>query len=220
MKLGQPLLTTKMSGKLGGIVGATARGGVLYARRRVDGSNPQSPAQALVRSIISTLSSTWQNTLTESQRNGWASKAKPEESGIDVYVRANFQQLLTGLAAATPTAPASVALGDTPITAVGEYDIADGELDITLPAGTQTQYAYYLSKPQNASRAAQQFPFTYAGNAGAGDTELTISSVEGILAGITVGQVFYIRLVAFGSASPKLGRVGEQQIFRITAMTT
>lgn len=217
MKFGQPLLTTKLSGKLGGVVGATARGGVGYLRRRVDPSNPSSPAQAVVRSIIASLSASWQTVLTDSQRAGWAAKANPQESGIDVYTRANFQQLLTGLAAATPTAPASVALGDTPITGTGNYDIGDEELAFDLPAGTNISYAIYLTKPQVASRLSRQYSYQYAQPEGAGASGITIPAASGQLVGITAGQVFYARFVAFGSASPKLGRVGEAQEFRVTA---
>lgn len=214
MKLGQPLLTTKLSGKLGGVVGATARGGVLYARRRVDGSNPNTPNQALVRSVIAVLSGTWMNTLTESQRNGWAAKAKPEESGIDVYVRANFQQLLTGQAAATATAPASVALDDIPITAAFSYDISDGDMTCDIPAGTNIKYAMYVTAPQSASRAARQFPYVYVSPINPGLTTIDMSGVSRLV-GATAGQVFYLKMVAFGSASPKLGRVGQAQEFRV-----
>lgn len=217
MLFGQPLLTTKLSGKLGGVVGATARGGVGYLRRRVDPSNPNTPAQALARSVMTALSGTWANTLTESQRNSWAAKANPEESGIDVYTRANFQQLMTGLAAATPTAPASVALGDTPITDVGTYDISDNEWTVTIPAGTARDYALYLSKPQAASRLSRQYPFTIVNGTdiSPGTTVVAISSGNPWF-GATAGQVGYARLVCFGSASPNLGRVGQEQIFRVS----
>lgn len=215
MKFGQPLLSTKLSGKLGGVVGASARGGVGYFRRRVDGSNPQTPAQALVRAIMSALSNNWQTVLTAGQRASWASKADPKESGIDVYVRGNFQQLLTGVAAAVATAPASVSLNDSPIGTPNTYDIGDEEWDITIPAGTNIQYALYITTPQSASRASRQYPFQLNQVVAPASSSITISAATGPLAGITAGQVFYARFVAFGSASTNLGRVGQEQIFRV-----
>lgn len=216
MKFGQPLLSTQLSGKLGGVVGATARGGVGYFRRRVEGSNPQTPLQAISRSIMSTLSGTWLNTLTDSQRASWAAKAGAEESGIDVYVKANFQQLLAG-AAATPTAPTSVALDDVPITGEVAYTIGDETLSVSLPSATNVQYNVYISRWQTPSRSAKQYPFSYLLAADAGDSEISIDSGTGPLAGITAGMVFYVRFVAFGNLSTKLGRVGQQQIFRVVA---
>lgn len=216
MKYGQPLLTTSLSGRLGGVVGATARGGVGYFRRRVDGSNPNTPGQALVRSIMSSLSGAWQTTLTTPQRNAWAAKAKPSESGIDVYVRANFQQLMSGLAPAVATPPASVSLNDTPITGIAPtYDLSDDEMifGAALPTGTDVMYNVYVSKPQSASRLSRQFPFAYLTNVAPAATDFTVPSPN-VLQGATIGQVFYLRFVCFGTDAPNLGRVGEEQIFR------
>lgn len=217
MKYGQPLISTELSGKLGGVVGSTARGGIGYFRRHVIGSNPQSPAQALVRSILASLAAAWQSTLTNAQRTAWGTKAGATESGIDVYTRSNFQQLLSGVAASVATPPTSVALDDSPITSAGPYDVSDGTLAFSELVGTNTSWNVYVSRPQSASREARQYPFVYNQYAGAADTSVNISASTGTLAGIAAGQVFYVRFVAFGSASPKLGRVGQQQIFRVTA---
>jgi hypothetical protein len=166
---------------------------------------------------MSTLAGTWRNTLTNSQREGWSSKAGPTESGIDIYIRGNFQQVYTGTAAATPTAPASVALDDTPITACDTYDISDTELQFSELTGVSMAWAIYLTKPQSSSRASRQNPFVLVTTQSAGETNVLVSATTGVLAGISAGQVFYAKFVAFGNVSPKLGRVGQEQIFRVTA---
>lgn len=217
MKFGQPLLSTELSGALGGVVGATARGGVGYFRRRVTGSNPSSPNQSVTRSVIATLAGLWQNTLTSVQRASWVSKADPAESGIDVFTRANFQQLLSGIAAHATTAPATVALDNTPITTVGNYDISDGQWEVAIPADSEVAWNVFVSAPQSASRLSRQFNYTYNQNVQADQAAIDISATVGKLAGIAAGQVFYVRLVPFGDAAPKLGRVGQAQEFRVVA---
>jgi hypothetical protein len=217
MKIGNPLISTELSGKLGGIVGATARGGVAYFRRRVTGSNPNTTAQNTARAVMSLLSSNWRNVLTNAQRASWASKAGSNESGIDVYMRGNFQQLYTGTAASVATAPTSVALDDTPIAACDTYDISDTELQFSELTGVDMAWAIYLTKPQSSSRLSRENPFVLVTTQSAGETNVIVSPTTGILAGITAGQVFYARFVAFGNVAPKLGRVGQEQIFRVTA---
>jgi len=219
MKYGQPLLTTELSGKLGGVVGATARGGVGYFRRRVTGSNPMTPLQTAARAVMTTLSAMWKNTLTGSQRSSWTAKAPDEQSGIDVFIRGNFQQLLTATEVAATTAPATLALVVDPISSVGTFDVSDGELSIQLATGTDFSYAVYLTKPQSASRDARQFPYSFVATQeqGAVVIDLSAQQISGPLVGLTAGQVFYIRLVAFGTGTKK-GQVAQAQEFRCVAV--
>jgi hypothetical protein len=111
-----------------------------------------------------------------------------------------------------------VALGDTPVPTPGTYSIGDETLTMELPAGTAVGYAVYMTKPQSSSRLSRQFSYSFNRSMVAGESDPTISAASGTLAGIAAGQVFYMRLVAYGSASPKLGRVGTAQEFRVAAV--
>jgi hypothetical protein len=218
MKFGFPLISTKLSGKLGGVVGATARGGVGYFRRRIDPSNPRSPQQGVARSVMATLSNAWRVTLTATQRASWSALAGPSESGIDAFVRGNFQPLQFEGNEPTLTAPSSTVLGEVPITAVGTYDVSDKTLAITFPnAGADIAYSVYTSRPQSASRGAQQFPFVLTTSADAGDSDLNFVAGQPPFTAIA-GQVFYIRLVPWGNNGSLLGRVGQEQIFRVNCV--
>lgn len=217
MKFGAPLLSTKLSGALGGVVGATARGGVGYFRRRVDGSNPSSVQQTITRSIMATLSAAWQTVLTSPQRAAWAAKADPTESGIDVYTRGNFQQLLSGGYASTPTAPASPALDNTPIVDSGTYDISDGTWTVAVPADTGTAWNVFVTTFQPASQLSRSNSYTWCQFVEADQTEIAFLGITDKLDGIAAGQVFYVRMVPFGHTG-KLGRVGQAQEFRVLAV--
>lgn len=62
-------LTTMVSGKIGGLVGSHNRGGQ-YFRAWVVPTNPSSPGQQAVRTLLSVLASRWA-ILTSAQRDAW-----------------------------------------------------------------------------------------------------------------------------------------------------
>jgi len=98
MKLKFGMIVTDGSGKLGGHVVAKNRGGS-YARTKVTPSNPQTVAQAGVRSSFGGFSQSWAG-LTEDQRAAWNGAVNDwgttdifgdlrNPSGINLYVKLN-----------------------------------------------------------------------------------------------------------------------------------
>jgi len=91
-------LISDMRNKLNGSVFSKNRAGS-YLRNKVTPSNPSTPSQALVRSILGTLASTWR-TLTDPQRDAWNAAVESwlttdifgdtvTPSGFGLYVRLN-----------------------------------------------------------------------------------------------------------------------------------
>lgn len=224
MKFGAPILTSELSGALGGIVGSKSRGGVGYFRTRVRPGNPRTTNQSIVRALLTSLAASWRATLTALQRAAWSAIASPTESGIDAYVRANVNLLQTAegtLHGPVLAAPASAALS-TPYVVVTDPVIDDSAntLVLTVPAATDRKcgYAVYLAPPQSPSRASRQFPFTFLGQVASDeDTPVTIP-IPFAFQGATA-KVQYVRLVAVGydsSGGDPVGTVGTPQEFRLT----
>lgn len=215
MKYGLPLFTTELSGKLGGIVGSKARGGVGYFRRRVNPSNPQSPAQLVARAITSGIAAAWL-TLSQTQRDNWSAIADAESSGIDAYVKGNFQ-LLMGGDARVDDAPASLALPSPQLfdgcTLEENTGPGEDEPGLVLPSAFAGYGCnLYVSSPQSPTRASRQYPFRYAGTFGNGDESVNFPSGHPA-ASIVSGQVVYCRLVEYNDD----GQVATAQTFRLRA---
>ena len=105
MKLKFGAIVTDGRGKIGGHVASKNRSGA-YLRTKVTPSNPNSVAQVQARSILASLSQSWQ-TLTESQRSGWNDAVKEwgttdifgdikNPSGINLFVKLNANLLNIG----------------------------------------------------------------------------------------------------------------------------
>lgn len=144
------MMMTDARGKLGGQVFSKNRGGA-YIRTKVTPSNPQTQAQAQVRSNLATLSSGW-NSLTAAQIAQWNGSVDDwtstdvfgdikKPTGKNLYVKLNVNLLNSGQPAmATPPAkielPALVDIAVNVITATGNIDItslpvfADGKYQI------------------------------------------------------------------------------------------
>lgn len=167
MKVTSAILTT-MSGKLGGAVAATARGGVKYFRALVFPSNPQTSRQNFMRAAATALTSAWRSILSDSQRSGWTDLASDEESGIDVFV-GNNSQLLRGGLGYVSTAPESrsVPFANIPAIVNDEYSEDTGQANITITNGVRAGETggklliYASSSNQSPSRLAQQYPYQF-----------------------------------------------------------
>jgi len=214
MKFGAPILTSELSGSLGGVVASSARGGVGYFRVRARPGNPRAIAQTTVRTILAGLASLWRSTLTALQRTGWAALAASGESGIDAYARANFQARLAG-ELATNTPPVSIGLDDPTILTAAVVDASAHTVTPTTFTGTVTRSMnVYVSRPQNASRLSQQFGFTYAGTIKEGNTFITLAATHPAF-NLTAGDVVYVRCVEFGEVGEEdAARVAIAQEFR------
>jgi hypothetical protein len=86
-------LISQMSGKLGGVVAATVKGGMQVLRRRPVGSKVASALQATMRAAISSLAGAWSGTLTAGQRSDWnsygAAVTKTNGFGDQIHVSGN-----------------------------------------------------------------------------------------------------------------------------------
>lgn len=112
------MMMTDARGKLGGQVFSKNRGGA-YIRTKVTPSNPQTQAQAQVRSNLATLSSSW-NSLTASQIAQWNGSVDDwtstdvfgdikKPTGKNLYVKLNVNLLNSGQNV-IPTPPAKMEL--------------------------------------------------------------------------------------------------------------
>lgn len=128
------MMMTDARGKLGGQVFSKNRAGA-YIRTKVTPSNPQTQAQAQVRSNLATLSTGWNSLTAEqiAQWNGsvddWASTdifgdiKKP--TGKNLYVKLNVNLLNSGQSPIVAP-PAKIELPA----------LVDVDVDVILPAGT------------------------------------------------------------------------------------
>ena len=123
MKLKFGAIITDGRGKIGGHVASKNRAGA-YLRTKVTPSNPNTVAQVQARSILASLSQTWQ-TLTDSQRSGWNEAVKEwgttdifgdikNPSGINLFVKLNANLLSIG----RPTLSDVPAKGEVPQTTI------------------------------------------------------------------------------------------------------
>ncbi len=127
-------LISDMRNKLNGSVFSKNRAGS-YLRNKVTPSNPSTPDQALVRSILGTNSSTWR-TLTELQRDAWIAAVESwlttdvfgdtvTPSGFQLFNRLNGNIVNAGSPAiSAPPAPVGIS-GATVLTAVPDISLSE-----------------------------------------------------------------------------------------------
>lgn len=216
MKFGDPILTSELSGSIGGITASSARGGVGYFRVRARPGNPRSSNQSRVRLILTTLAAAWASTLTQAERLAWAAIAPATSSGIDVYVKANAQILLAGQAR-QDTAPSSVSLAANPLTSIS-LDVSDEAIKFTNTDFADDLYVniYAQLTPQEPSQLSQKGHTTYLGTvnlAAAAAQSLSVTAFPG-LANAVAGDIVYVRFVQFNVD----GTVAQEQIERLTVV--
>lgn len=101
-------IAAQMSGSLGGITASHNAGGT-YFRARVTPTNPNTLFQQAVRAAVALLSSIWQTTLSQLQRDAWKVYAdnvtvtnrigdQINISGLAMYIRSNVTRLQFNLA--------------------------------------------------------------------------------------------------------------------------
>jgi hypothetical protein len=212
VKFGNPLLTSELSGSLGGVVASKARGGLGYFRVRARPGNPRTAGQTIMRSILASLAIAWRLTLTGVQRAGWEAAAAEGSSGIDRYVLANSQLLLAGQPRVN-TAP-TTAFAPAPIVSAVVLDESAATIGFDIPLTNTGFVNVYATRGQSASRAARQFNYLYVGTTVEDDTgPVTVAIPSTHPAGdAAVGQIVYIRLVTFDGD----GNVVTGQEFRVT----
>lgn len=160
MKL-TPSMGGAYSGSLGGIVASHNRGGP-YFRRRAVPTNPNSDRQAAVRSLFTSAVQSWQETLTDAQRQGWRDYAAGTPrtntlgqalvlTGQQAYV-ASFTALSQAGMTAVADAPTILDTGLPPISVTRlSVDALDTTLEVAgafaeVPDGTLS-VAVYIGRP-------------------------------------------------------------------------
>lgn len=216
MKFGQPLLTTELSGSMGGAVASSSRGGVGYFRRRAIPGNPRTLGQTTMRTILTGITAAWVATLTILQRAGWETISPPESSGIDSFVKGNSLILLGGNTR-VDAPPATLAQTSDPITGTPVVDASADTVALTIPAANTGRTAIFVSAPQSASRAARQFNFLYIGATAidaTGAQTVAIPTTHPAFAAVA-GQIVYVRTVNYQHDT---GQVAIGQEFRVTVV--
>lgn len=192
MIFSSPILA-EASGSVGGLVFSHGRGGP-YVRARATVTNPNSPEQQLVRSLLSQLTSLWLTTLSAAQRNAWADYADnvplPNRLGVprnvtalNMYVRSNIPLIQAGFAR-QDVAPTVFNLGD--FTApTGTVSVATQLLTISFAdtddwvTEDDAAMLVYAGRQQAASILFFKGPYRFAGSID-GDLALPLTSPQDI----------------------------------------
>ena len=174
------LLGVELSGALGGVVASHNKGGS-YFRERVIPTNPNSTFQQAVRNAVSSLSSFWQDSLTQTQRDGWDVYASnvtvPNRlgdqvniSGLAHFVRSNVTRLQTAsgqvddapavfnLGAYTPPTVASFSEA----TQLGAIGFSVGTLSDAWANEANGWMIMFVSPPQNSGVKYYRGPYRVA----------------------------------------------------------
>lgn len=184
MALFTPGVLAGISGKIGGLVFSHGAGGP-YIRTAGLVTNPNTPQQQAVRAILAQLTSLWVDTLTDAEREAWATYAanvtlpnrlgaQRNVSAMNMYVRSNVPIIQAGFAR-QDVAPAIFDLGDfTAPIALGQEA---GQTLTVLFTDTDTWVdesdsfmAIYASRPQNPSINFFAGPYRFAGSIDGDDT--------------------------------------------------
>lgn len=215
MKFGNPLLTTELSGSLGGVTAARARGGRGYFRVRRVPSNPRSTYQATVRAFLAAAASAWASDLTDVQRASWETAAPAGLSGMDAFVQSAFYAFQGGTAYIA-TAPSPLGYTVTPLVAAPTVDASAHTISAPSTEADAGSWMWYATAPQPTSQLARSNSYRFCG---VGDGETTpdtntraIPTTHPAYAA-AAGQVVYVKLVRYDDAT---GQVATSQEFRCT----
>jgi len=199
---------TAASGSIGGMTFSHNRGG-MYVRARATPTNPNSPEQSEVRTLMGMLSNLWVSTLTIVQRAGWIIYGENVPivnrlgddiflTGLNHYIRSNVPRLQAGLTR-VDSAPASFTIGSfTNPTFVGTA--ATDLVATSFTVGDEwvneddAAMLIFLSRPQNPSIFFFKGPYRLAGSI-LGDATTPPTSPASITAPFlfSAGQKVFVR---------------------------
>lgn len=168
----------QMSGSIAGNTYARNRY-ANYVRARTKPVNPRTTPQILVRTILSSLTNRWYNTLDDAQRTAWATYAAAvkmknrlgevtELTGFNHYIRSNSLKLLATYAPAD-AAPTVLELAEKDPTFAIAAGVAANKitltLDDTLPwrDDPNAMSVWFQGRPQNKTRNFFAGPWRYLG---------------------------------------------------------
>lgn len=221
MKIRSAFLT-EMSGKLGGAVGSTARGGIQYLRKLVIPSNPSTALQTAIRNAVSSASAVWASVLTEEQQEAWWDLAEGSQTGKSLFSKVNQPRIYAQNTGRTvkssggaPTNPLTY-LADPPETFAAVFGgvviTADASANtLILPSilGTETWRVgstadapsiiyVFASAEQNSSRFSRQHPYQLVkAIVFENTTTVTPAAIDMDALGFAMieGKVMYIKVV-------------------------
>lgn len=237
----QSAILTDMSGKLGGLVAAKARGGIQYLRALVVPRNPSSFLQLAVRQAISSASAYWRTVMTEANQELWWDIAEGSQTGQSLFVRVNQPRFYVGNTDRgiddagdpyTDAIPTIVTPPDglstdqsTPTVTIDDSDnlmevdaTATGTWSTeTVAAGKASLMLVYASHQQNASRFSRQHPYALVAAivrapATSPPSLPTPIDLSTMGYGTIAGRVMYVKTVV----QDQLGRVSVPIEQRIT----
>lgn len=238
MKIRSAILT-EMSGKLGGAVGSTARGGIQYLRKLVIPSNPRTLLQTAIRNAVSSASSIWVNILSEATQTAWWDIAEGSQTGKSLFAKVNQPRLyarntgrskkpsgaaLTNVLSYIETPPASLATDFAGITATID-DSANTLILPLIPGGepwrvdaatdTPAMMFIFVSASQNASRFSRQHPYQLVRAIGFEDVaDVTPAAIDLAALGLATitGKIMYVKIIV----QAVLGGLSVAQETRVT----
>ena len=175
---GLPLLLNGMSGSLGGLTFSHNAGGA-YVRARGIPTQPNTPAQTVIKGIFGQLATAWRVTLTAAQRDDWDLYADATPlldkignpffpTGLNMFIRGNTSLLQSEFARVdagpiTPglptfTAPAIVTIESTTDIASVSFTTGDAWVDLN-----NNFLFIYASRGQGATINFFKGPYQLAG---------------------------------------------------------
>ena len=198
------------SGSVAGLTFSHNKGGN-YIRARTIPTDPNTPEQQAIKSIVGNLAGLWNSQLTSAQRSDWNTYAanvpllnslgqSRTVSGIAMYIRSNTARLQSSLAR-KDAAPTVFTLGDFTNPSFG-FDATNDEVDVTFDAvdawanEDDAAMLVYASRPQNDTIDFFKGPYRFAGRID-GDAITPPTSPAAITAPFTAvaGQRIFERIV-------------------------
>lgn len=167
---------TQASGSIGGMTYSHNAGG-MYTRARSIPTNPNTPQQQAIRTLVAQLSNLWLSALTQAQRQAWnvyaANVTVPNAlgdqihiSGLNQYVRSNVPRNQANLAR-VDDAPTVYNIGDytdpsfTADAALNQASVDFTDTDEWVGEDDAAMLCYF-SRPQNISVNYFKGPYRFA----------------------------------------------------------
>lgn len=204
MKFGQPLLTTELSGSMGGATASSARGGLNYFRVRRRPSNPRSTRQSITRLILSSCAAAWPG-LPVADQDTWIAQAGTNESGISLFVKVNSQIELAGNTR-LDSIPGSPSLPATPLSVISQDQSAKTIIFTNTDSDGDLYVNVYATAPQRYGQRSRKFSYRYVGTvnlAAPGANALAIPTNHPAYNAL-VGDITYIRFVQVNVTAGKV----------------
>lgn len=241
MKVISPLFSD-MSGKLGGAVGAKARGGVMYLRALVIPTNPSTLLQTAIRSAVQSASAIWQSVLTELQQSNWFDIATGTQTGKSLFAKVNQARIYAANAGRITDEAGTEAVFEPPYFADAPTDgitvpfflntppviddsgntldigeASEGHWNINATGAAEAGVYVYLSGPQSPSRNARQHPYQLVRAYAIGsDGDITFTPINLATLGIptVAGKIYYVKVYA----QDDKGRTSLPVEYRVTCV--